>query len=245
MKITLRKAAGLSTALAIAFFTCGNVQVVAGHGARVSHRDKLDLHLRAALDAGADEAQRVIIRVRPGERASLRQLLANHRDSILVEHDSLDAITAVVHAGDLETLSEQQQVISVSSDAVVHAKLLGGLLGTALRLVGTLVNVVGSVLLPNGADTSGPAVPPQVLRDTLGVGSTWTGRGIGVAVIDSGLEMSAEFENRVNAFYDFTRGGIRTAAYDDYGHGTHIAGTIGGSGARCPTTTTTAASRPG
>src|SRR4029450_7282125 len=116
MKITLRKAAGLSTALAIAFFTCGNGQGVAGHGARVSHRDKLDLHLRAALDAGAAEAQRVIIRGRPGERASLRQLLANPRDSILVEHDSLDAITAVVHAGDLETLSEQQQVISVSSD---------------------------------------------------------------------------------------------------------------------------------
>jgi serine protease AprX len=157
--------------------------------------------------------------------------LANHGDSIVVEHDSLDAITAVVHPGDLETLSEQQQVLSVSSDAVVQAKLLGGLLGTALRLVGTLVNVVGSVLLPNGADTSGPAVPPQVLRDTLGIGSTWTGRGIGVAVIDSGLEMSAEFQNRVTAFYDFTRGGIRTTPYDDYGHGTHIAGTIGGSGA--------------
>jgi hypothetical protein len=76
-------------------------------------------------------------------------------------------------------LSEQQQVIFVSSDAVVQAKLLGGLLGTALKLVGTVVNVVGSVLLPNGADTSGPAVPPQVLRETLGLGSTWTGRGIG------------------------------------------------------------------
>jgi len=106
MKITLRKAAGFSTALAIAFFTCGNVQGVAGHGPRASPREKLDLHLRAALDAGADDAQRVIIRVRPGERASLRQLLANHGDSIVVEHDSLDAITAVVHPCDLETLSE-------------------------------------------------------------------------------------------------------------------------------------------
>ena len=54
--------------------------------------------------------------------------------------------------------------------------------------------MVGNVLLPNGADTSGPTVPPAVLRQTLGVNnSTWTGRGVGVAVIDSGLEMSSEF----------------------------------------------------
>ena len=54
-------------------------------------------------------------------------------------------------------------------------------------------SVVG-IVLPNGADTQGPAVPPAVLRETLGVNnSTWTGRGVGVAVIDSGLEMSSEF----------------------------------------------------
>jgi len=61
-------------------------------------------------------------------------------------------------------------------------------------VVGTVVDV----LLPNGADTSGPTVPPAVLRQTLGVNnSTWTGKGIGVAVIDSGLEMSSEFSGRV------------------------------------------------
>jgi serine protease AprX len=124
----------------------------------------------------------------------------------------------------------------VSTDAVVHAKLLGGLLGGVLKLVGgvvnTLTSLVGIVLLPNGADTEGPAIAPAVLRETLGVDSTWTGRGVGVAIIDSGLEMSSEFENRLTAFYDFTKGGIRTSAYDDYGHGTHIASTIGGSGAQ-------------
>ena len=61
--------------------------------------------------------------------------------------------------------------------------------------------------------------------------TNWTGRGIGVAIIDSGLEMSSEFTGRVTAFYDFTTGGIvATTPYDDYGHGTHVAGTIGGSG---------------
>lgn len=170
----------------------------------------------------------MIIRARESARASIRQRLSAHGDSIVAEHPSIDALTAVVHADDLEVLASQDGVISVSADAVVRPSgLLGGLLG----IVGGLVQVVGTVLLPSGADTSGPAVSPAVLRSTLGLGSTWTGRGVGVAVIDSGLEMSYDFQGRVRAFYDFTRGGIATTPYDDYGHGTHVAGTIGSSGA--------------
>ncbi len=88
-------------------------------------------------------------------------------------------------------------------------------LGGLFHFLGDCVKTVGSVLLPNGADTSGPVVAPAILRQTLGVDNTsWTGRGVGVAVIDSGLEMSAEFQNRVTAFYDFTSGGqVATAAY--------------------------------
>ena len=37
---------------------------------------------------------------------------------------------------------------------------------------------------------AGRPSPPTVLRATLGSSNTWSGRGIGVAVIDSGLEMS-------------------------------------------------------
>jgi serine protease AprX len=191
------------------------------------HRDKLDHHLRAVADTGAQGSQRVIIRTRAGERSAIRRALTAHGDRILADHESIDAFSAEVHPEDLDALVQQDGVVSVSTDAVVRAKLLGSVLG----LVGGLVQVVGSILLPNGADTDGAAVAPRVLRDTLGVSGSLTGRGVGIAVIDSGLEMSYEFEGRVTAFYDFTRGGIRTTAYDDYGHGTHIAGTIGGSGA--------------
>jgi serine protease AprX len=216
-------------------FTCVLAVAVAGplHGQTTTrsargHRHKLDNHLRAVLDGGALQSHRVIIRTRAGARAGIRHALAGHGDRIIAEHASIDAITAEVHADDLDTLAAQDGVLSVSTDAVVRAKLLGGVLG----LVGGVVNVVGSILLPNGADTDGPAVAPKVLRETLGLANTsWAGRGIGVAVIDSGLEMSYEFQGRLTAFYDFTKGGIQTTPYDDYGHGTHIAGTIGGSGA--------------
>ena len=98
---------------------------------------------------------------------------------------------------------------------------------------GVSLNVVGQVILPANGDVSGPIVYPSLVRNTLGLQtSQWTGRGIGVAVVDSGLEMSSEFRYRVTAFYDFTKGGVDAVpAYDDYGHGTHVASLIGGSGA--------------
>ncbi|MGH9142694.1 MAG: S8 family serine peptidase, partial [Thermoanaerobaculia bacterium] len=210
------------------------IRATAGHAPQHRGAARLDTRLRAVVDDAGSEPQRVIIRVRPGGRPALRARLTAHGDQILGEHESIDALTAVIHGEDLAALADSDAILSVSSDAVVRPHgLLGGLLGGLLKLV---VNVVGglvNVLLPNGADTSGPSVAPAVLRQTLGVDDTsWTGNGVGVAVIDSGLEMSAEFQNRVKAFYDFTNGrSAAVAAFDDYGHGTHVAGTIGGSGA--------------
>jgi serine protease AprX len=196
---------------------------------------RLDAKLRAVVDTGASESQRVIIRVRPGSRSDVRKNLAAHGDQILGEHDSIDGLSAVVHGHDLAELAENDAVLSVSADAIVRPHgLLGGLVGGLLKTVLGLVGTVANVILPNGADTEGPVALPATLRQTLGVDNTsLTGRGVVVAVIDSGLEMSAEFQGRVVASYDL-RNGVTYAVStptDEYGHGTHIAGTIGGSGA--------------
>ena len=161
--------------------------------------------------------------------------LTAHGDQILAEHESLRALTAV-RSRRGSRRARRQGFRAVGLNRCRRPRRTGCwtvLLGLVGGVVKTLGTVVGNVLLPNGADTSGPTVPPVVLRQTLGVNnSTWTGRGVGVAVIDSGLEMSSEFSGRVTAFYDFTTGGIVSSyPYDDYGHGTHVAGTIGGSGA--------------
>ncbi len=55
-----------------------------------------------------------------------------------------------------------------------------------------------------------------------------TGRGVGVAVLDTGIYLHEDFEHRVADFVDIVH--RRRDAYDDNGHGTHIAGIIGGSG---------------
>ncbi len=57
---------------------------------------------------------------------------------------------------------------------------------------------------------------------------TFTGKGIGVAVLDTGIFPHMDFDGRIAGFADFVNG--RTQAYDDNSHGSHVSGIIGGNG---------------
>lgn len=59
-------------------------------------------------------------------------------------------------------------------------------------------------------------------------GMTYSGKGVTVAILDSGIYPHGDYADRIVGFYDILTG--RTKAYDDQGHGTHIAGIIGGNG---------------
>ena len=168
-----------------------------------SHRHKLDGRLRQALDREGDwPSRRVIVRVDPKAVGSLRKLLQGRGDRLIRFHGGISAFT--VESRHLLALAGNPAVASISEDVPVDAH---------------------QVAPPAALPTS------QVVRSSVSLPGAWTGAGVGVAVIDSGIEPSADFAGRISAFYDFTRGGIAAAPFDDYGHGTHVAGLIASSGA--------------
>jgi serine protease AprX len=75
--------------------------------------------------------------------------------------------------------------------------------------------------------------PTDLLRASLGLDSStpYRGSGVGVAVVDSGIEPNRDLVSSIAGFWDFTIGsGVPVSAYDDYGHGTHVAGLIASDG---------------
>lgn len=75
-------------------------------------------------------------------------------------------------------------------------------------------------------DTARKTVNANIVQE-----NGYTGKGIGIAILDTGISPNNDFlypQNRILAFKDFINN--KSKPYDDNGHGTHVAGIAGGSG---------------
>jgi len=114
----------------------------------------------------------------------------------------IDGQVAYLPNGAIAALSEHSEVLKISLDR----------------------SVIGSM------ERTGATIGATTVRQNLGLDGT----GVGVAIIDSGVTpwhddlTTANGGQRVNAFVDLVNG--HSVPYDDYGHGTHVAGIIAGNG---------------
>src|SRR5262245_61073830 len=171
----------------------------------------VDNGVQASLRSGA-ATQQVIITFAPGHRDEMRAALEKHGDRIRADHPLLDALSVDVHASDISELANHPWVQDVSLDAVVSPSAVTAKAALSTTSSATLRETLGL---------------PRLATSTTLTGSA----GVGVAIIDSGIAPGTDFTGRITGFWDFTRGGIPVAPFDDYGHGTHVAGLIGSSGA--------------
>ncbi len=189
----------------------------------------------ASAQAFVDDAvqtagtQHVIITVTPGHEKELLTAVAQHGGRVRFRHPSINGFSADINGADVADLA-RHGAVAITRDHAVH---LNGL--TTLD-----PNAPQPMLDPNAPQPMSVSTLRQTLGLTPGSYRNLTtgvnGRGVGVAIIDSGIAPSPDFGNRIKGFFDFTQldpSGAPTspAAYDDLGHGTHVAGLIASAGA--------------
>ena len=195
---------------------------------------------KKSMDSAVTAAQQgnkpipVVLRTEPGSLEAVKARLAAHRPKITIEAEyaSVSALRVTLHPKDLSDILALPGVLGLSSDAAVN--------GAAASKTSTKTTASTTSTTTSGDDSSATAFSADLAASlqqwsvvTGALGSKWTGltgSGVGVAVVDSGIDGTLpEFKNRISAFYDFTKGGVATSPTDGYGHGTHVAGLIGAS----------------
>jgi len=168
------------------------------------------------------------------ESASAQQRARRARLSAdLAEHVSTGSagVDVIVHGTqpEVEALAARYNVRikrQLRSGAVL--RVTGGQLA-AIQDDGAQEHISSDTPIRSSADVTASTIGADRVWEGVGSLSPLTGVGVGVAVIDSGVDTRhAALRNRVVASVDFTGGD----GVDRYGHGTHVAATIAGRAGR-------------
>ncbi len=172
---------------------------------------KLDTALQASVTS--EGSFDVIVRAKPGRESLVKSRV--HQTSGLSTHDLVNGFSATLHAREIVALANDPDVDGVSLNADV----------SALGVPNDRTPQSGSLLSPHRSSVISD------LKQSLGLDNTFSGINTTIAVVDSGIAPNVDFGSRIVAQYVFSRGRqYYTPPYDDYGHGTHVAGLIAASG---------------
>lgn len=152
--------------------------------------------------------QWISVIIQKADRSDRVEKLVVHLGGVVTKDlHIINAIAAELPAGQVDRLIQLVSVSWVSLDGLVKS----------------------ASITPNLA--TGEVQPQNYYLDTLGVRQVWnmgfTGAGIGVAVIDSGVSPDQDFTN-LNQSLSFNSN--LPTVNDGYGHGTHVAGIVSGNG---------------
>lgn len=120
---------------------------------------------------------------------------------------ALNGYAAKVKVKDLDTLKQDPDTYLVEADGVAYA--------TETRQLSTEMW---------GLDRIDQRLPARDLKYSY----NYSGEGVDVFIVDTGITLThPEFGGRAQSYWDYVNNDAD--ATDDHGHGTHVAGTVGGS----------------
>jgi serine protease AprX len=174
--------------------------------------------LQPALAALAAESPDQMVRVMVhalGNQAALIAQIEAMGGRVVQDLRIIDVLAAEMPAQAAARLAKERSVNWIVLDApIISTGKRGGGPGSGTSTNGDLVT----------------SLPTSTFLDTLGARTVWdmgyTGNGIGIAVIDSGVSQDRDFDKMTRMSFNPNS----TTVNDVFGHGTHVAGIIGGSG---------------